>query len=252
MKTQILTLVALVFFAVSCSKTTNPYSDNPADPDFAYNRSVGASSNDILSAAKYNSILVELQYMPGFAPDGGALDHLRNTLGEIVNKPGGISIVTKEVPAAANTALSIDQVLEVERKNRTVFSSGTQLGIYLLYTNGTFTDGNVLGTAYRNSSMVLFGKKIKDNSGGIGQASRTKLEATVMEHEFGHIMGLVDLGSAMQTDHKDNAHGNHCNNQNCLMNYAAETTDLFGFLITGNIPAFDVNCRADLKANGGK
>ena len=84
--------------------------------------------------------------------------------------------------------------------------------------------------------MSILGKTIHDNSGGLGQASRTKLESTVLEHEFGHILGLVDLGSPMQTNHKDAAHGNHCNNTNCLMYYASETTDILGILITGNIP----------------
>lgn len=100
--------------------------------------------------------------------------------------------------------------------------------------------------------MVVFGKKIHDNSGGLGQASRTKLEATVLEHELGHLLGLVDIGSPMQTNHKDASHGNHCNNTNCLMYYAAETTDILGYLLTGNIPSFDANCIADMKANGGK
>jgi hypothetical protein len=56
----------------------------------------------------------------------------------------------------------------------------------------------------------------------------------------------------MQTAHKDAAHGNHCNNSNCLMYYAAETTDALGFLVTGNIPALDAACVADLRGNGGK
>ena len=96
------------------------------------------------------------------------------------------------------------------------------------------------------------GSTILQNSGGIGQVSRTKLYSTVLEHEFGHLMGLVDLGSPMITNHKDGAHGNHCNNQNCLMYYASETTDLLGFLLTGNIPALDANCANDLHANGGR
>ena len=100
--------------------------------------------------------------------------------------------------------------------------------------------------------MSILGKTIHDNSGGIGQASRTKLETTVLEHEFAHILGLVDSGSTMQTNHKDAAHGNHCNNTNCLMYYASETTDILGVLLTGSIPVLDANCKADLTANGGK
>jgi hypothetical protein len=36
------------------------------------------------------------------------------------------------------------------------------------------------------------------------------------------------------------------------MYYATETTDVLGFLVTGNIPALDANCINDLKVNGGK
>lgn len=63
-------------------------------------------------------------------------------------------------------------------------------------------------------------------------------------------LGLVNLGSTMQTNHQ--ANGSHCNNSSCLMHYASETSDIPGFLITGSIPALDANCRADLAANGGQ
>jgi hypothetical protein len=73
-----------------------------------------------------------------------------------------------------------------------------------------------------------------------------------LNHEFGHLFGLVDLGSPMQVNHKDAANGNHCNVNNCLMYYGAETTDILGFLLTGNVPSLDVNCQNDIRANGGK
>ncbi len=251
MKTKHLVFLSLVILFFNCRKNYSPYSD-PGEPDYSYNRAVGASANELLGANKYKSLKIEIQYMTGFVPDAAAIDHLKSLLNSLLIKPVGITIVIKDIPASSNTTLTIDQVLGIEKNNRTVFSVGDEIGVYFLFTNGNYSDNNVLGIAYRNSSMVLFGKKIHDNSGAIGQASRTKLEATVMEHEFGHIMGLVDLGTTMQTNHKDAAHGNHCNNQNCLMNYIAETTDLLGFLITGNIPSFDANCLADLHANGGR
>jgi hypothetical protein len=250
MKTNHLIAVLLLLNIAACKKEST-FSNNP-DADDLHNKSVGFSANQLLSAGTYKSLKIEVQFMTGYAPDATALNHLQDVLNTYLNKPLGISIITKEIPSASSGTLSIDQVRTIEEQNRTVFTTGEQIGVYFLYTNGNFTDNNVLGAAYRNTSMVLFGKKIHDNSGGLGQANRTKLEATVLEHEFGHILGLVDIGSPMQTNHKDAAHGNHCNNTSCLMYYASETTDILGFLITGNIPSFDANCIADMRANGGK
>ena len=250
MKTQISGIALFLVCFISCKKETT-FSNNP-DANDLHNKAVGASANQMLSAAIYKSLKIEIQYMTGYAPDAGALSQLQNVLGVYLNKPSGITIVTKEISASSSATLSIDQVRTIEEQNRTVFTTGDQLGVYVLYTNGNFTDNNVLGAAFRNTSIVIFGKTIHDNSGALGQTSRTKLEGTVLDHEFGHIIGLVDLGSPMQTNHKDASHGNHCNNTNCLMYYASETTDILGFLLTGNIPSFDANCIADMHANGGK
>lgn len=242
-------LIALTFILLSlgCSK-----SDNKTGGSYSHDRVTGASANDLLSSAHYTSLKIEIQYMPGFQPDAAAIDHLTNFLSSRLNKPEGIEIIQKQISAAAGTVLSAQDVRNIEKQNRTIYTNGNQLGVYFLFTNGNYTDNNVLGIAYQNTSMCLFCKTIYDNSGGVGQASRIKLEATVLEHEFGHILGLVNTGSSMQTAHQDAAHGAHCNNENCLMYYAAETTDILGFLVTGNIPSLDAGCINDLKANGGK
>jgi hypothetical protein len=245
-------LLVLLILISGCSKTNTSYVNNPGGADQLHNRPVGASANELLASSKYTSLKIEIQYMTGYAPDAGAIAYLQGMLNGIVNKPGGITIVTKEIAASSNLTLSASQVFDIERNNRTVFTTSTQIGVYILYTNGNYVENNVLGIAHKNTSLALFGKKIHENSGSIGQASRTKLEATVLAHELGHLLGLVDLGSSMQTPHKDAAHGNHCNNTSCLMYYASETSDILGFLITGNIPVLDNNCKADLHANGGQ
>lgn len=247
---QLIFLFFITIIAGGCSKKDIIGNLPPISDD--NNKVVGASANDLLSASKYNSVKIEIQYMPGFQPDAAAVNNLVSFLNSLINKPGGVTVVQTQIPSAGNTVLSLNDIATIEKNNRRVYSSGSQLGVYFLFTDGSYSDGNVLGLAFRNTSMCLLGKTIHDNSGGIGQASRTKLESTVIEHEFGHILGLVDIGSPMQTNHKDAAHGNHCNNTNCLMYYASETTDILGFLITGNIPALDANCKADLAANGGK
>ncbi len=251
MKTQLLATILVFVFFFACKKETTNFSNNP-DATLLHNKPVGASANQLLSAGTYKSLKIEVQYMTGYAPDAAALNHLQNVLNTYLNKPSGITIVTKEITASSSATLSIEQVRVIEEQNRTVFTTSDQLGVYFLYTNGNFTDNNVLGAAFRNTSMVIFGKTIHDNSGALGQTSRTKLEATVLDHEFGHILGLVDIGSHMQTNHNDASHVNHCINTSCVMYYASDTKDILGFLLTGNIPSFDANCIADMHANGGK
>ncbi len=240
-----LAILFISFSLFGCSKTLQDIIDlNEND------KAVGASANDLLSASRYTTLKVDIQYMPGFAPDAGAISQLHSFLSAYLNKPGGITITTKEIPAASSTTLSANDIVNLERSTRTGGNTSSEINLYIMYTNGAYTSSNVLGIAYRNTSAALFGKTIQDNSGGIGKPSRTKLEATVLTHEVGHLLGLVNLGSPMQTAHQ--ANDNHCNNQSCLMYYASETTDILGFLITGNIPSLDANCVADLKANGGK
>lgn len=245
-------LLALAFLASlwGCRKSdSKPANSLPVDYN---NKRTGASAHDLLSADTYTSLKIEIQYMPGYRPDANAIEHLKTTIGNLLNKPAGIQVTYREIPSAGKSVLSLEEAALVEKQYRTVFTGGKEMGVHLLFTDGGYTEPKVLGVAYRNTSLCLFGKTLHDNSGSFGQVSRSTLQATVLEHELGHILGLVDVGSPMQTPHKDDANGNHCTNQDCLMYYAAETTDMLGFLGGGTVPAFDNACRADLKANGGK
>jgi len=241
----------ILIIIAGCTKTSTTSSSLPTiqnDND----KAVGASANNFLSANKYTSVKIEIQYMPGFAPDAASLNNLVTKLNSLTNKPDGITLTQSQIVTGGQTIESLQDVATIEKANRTVFTSGTQLGVYMLITDGNYSTANVLGFAYRNTSICLFGKTINDNSGAFGQTSRTTLTSTVVEHEMGHLLGLVNLGSAMVTNHIDTPHGNHCNNSNCLMYYQSETTDILGSLIAGNVPVLDANCSADLKANGGK
>ncbi len=248
---SIITACFFTMLAITSCKKSDTISNLPSIND-ANNKVVGASANDLLSATNYTSVKIEIQYMPGYQPNAAAVNNLTAFVNSLINKPGGVTVVQTQIAASGKTALSLQEIGTIEKNNRTVYTTGNQLGVYFLYTDAGYETAGVLGVAFRNTSMSLMGKTIYDNSGGIGQASRTKLESTVLEHEFAHILGLVDIGSTMQTNHKDATHGNHCNNSNCLMYYASETTDILGILITGSIPTLDANCKADLTANGGK
>ena len=79
------------------------------------------------------------------------------------------------------------------------------------------------------------------------------METTVVSHEFGHILGLTNLGSDMQEDHEDDAHPKHCDVEICLMYWATESSaGLDNMLNMTSAPQLDAQCIADLQANGGK
>ena len=248
MKNYIVPLLLTVALFAQCSKKDSAQTSS----NNLNIKSVGASAKEYLSAGTYTAINVQLQYMPGFAPDAAALTNLTNFLNTLVNKPAGINFTQTSIAASGKSVFSIDDISALEKANRTQFTNGNVLSVYIVYVDAPFTTANILGAAYRNTSLVVFGSTVKNNSGGVNQTTRTKLETTVLNHEFGHLLGLTNLGTAMVTPHEDASHMSHCNNSNCLMYFSTQTTVMGGVLLSGSIPVLDANCKADLTANGGK
>ena len=248
MKKSIAVLFVVVALFAQCSKNDS----TPTSSNNLNTKSVGASAKEFLSAGTYTSINVQLQYMPGFAPDAAALGNLTSFLNALVNKPAGITFSQKPIAASGKSVFSIDDISALEKANRTQFTNGNVLSVYVVYVDAPFTTANILGAAYRNTSLVVFGPTVTSNSGGVNQTTRTKLETTVLNHEFGHLLGLTNLGTSMVTQHEDASHMSHCNNSSCLMYFSTQTSVMGGVLVSGPIPVLDANCKADLTANGGK
>lgn len=212
--------------------------------------------NDFLSNSRFDKLIVQVQYVKGFQPAAQTHDNLRLFLEQYLNKPEGVTLVEAEIESPGIPIYTIQDVWNVERKNRTQITKGRTLTAYVFFADkgyvGSSGNSTVLGIAYGSSSMVIFESAIKNFSGGITQPSASALETTVAEHEFGHLFGLVNNGTAMQSPHQDEANGKHCNDTNCLMFYTAETNDVVANIVGGNVPVLDSRCMNDLKANGGK
>lgn len=212
--------------------------------------------DNFLSGSVYDKLIIEVQYVKGFAPTATALAHFKTFLQQRLNKPAGITVLQSEIPSTGRLTYTIEDIWSIEKNNRTQITGGKILTAYLLFVDGEYAgnsgNSDVLGIAYGGSSMVIFEETIMGFSGGITQPPRWTLEATVIEHELGHALGLVNHGTPMQSSHQDEPHGKHCSNANCLMYYTAETSDIVGNLVGGNVPALDSKCLEDLKANGGK
>jgi hypothetical protein len=207
-------------------------------------------AKDYLSAKKYEKLRVEICYVDGFAPEQASVDHLKTFLQSRCNKPGGITFTYKSIPSPGKGSFNLSDLEDVEKNNRDEHSRRDELVVFVFFADAGYSTANILGVAYGTTACAIFEKPVRDNSGALGQPSQYVLEATVLEHEFGHLLGLVDNGTDMVSAHSSDGH--HCNNQNCLMYYAVETLDFIGNLAGGEIPQLDQNCIADLQANGGK
>lgn len=217
---------------------------------------IGVTPNAFLSSANYTSLVLEVVSVVGYEPSPAAEVNLKSFLEARLNKPDGITIVKRTIPSPGKSVYSFDDVKFLESAHRTLKTSGSQLTAFLLLLDGDYSansgSGKVLGIAYGSSSMALFEKSVQEFSGDVGQPSISTLETAVMDHEFGHILGLVNNGTALQSSHQDTAHGKHCTNTNCLMYFNVETSDVIGNLLGGSVPGLDAACLADLQANGGK
>lgn len=208
------------------------------------------TANHFLSADKYTSLEIEVVYVEGFQPAAASLDNLKKTLETMVNKPGGISVVTRGIPPPGVEGYTLDKLKEIEKDHRVIFPSGSRLSTFIFFADKPYLNDNgttrVLGLYYDHTSLAVFEKTVHDGSGGIGQPGGVVMETWVLTHEFGHALGLVSNGSPMQTPHEDPEKKGHCNNDACIMHFESD-----GRLLSG-VPKFDDNCLADLKANGGK
>jgi hypothetical protein len=240
MRTRHLLVVLLLLIggAVSCSKE---------DTEVLDYKTLGSSANGLLSSSKYQTLELEINYMQAYPLSDAVIDHLTNYLKTYLNKPGGINVY-RQVINDDKTTLGISDVVALERKVRTKFTRPGVIAVHIMVVDAEFTEFTVLGNAYWNTSMSVYGRTIDRYSGGNGQVSTDHLFSTLIEHEFGHLLGLVDQGSPMVVAHKDVNNGAHCINPYCLMHHVIETASVSA----PRIPVLDDFCQDDLKNNGGK
>lgn len=249
-KTGILLLIIVLFGVQACKKeTTSIVLSGPVGINDT--RTVGASAKELLSATTYTSLNVEIQYAPGMRPQDQSISNLRSFLEARLNKPDSITIILKQVGSIGKPTINVSDISVFADKNRSSYTDGNKIAIYMYLADADFEKNGVLGVAYRNTSICLFQKTIQANSGGVSQASRIKVESGVLLHEVGHLLGLVNNGIDMVAAHEDNANPAHCTNNNCLMYFSIETTGLLN-LFNNGIPQLDAACLNDLRGNGGR
>ena len=171
---------------------------------------------------------------------------------------------------------------------RQAYNDGSTLAVYIYFADAP-SDGDdeseglvTLGAVYRNTSMVIFERTIRSLAARSLTITNEDVETATLNHEFGHLFGLVNLGTVPVNDHEDPDAVNHCNVDGCLMRaelqFGGPISSLAGksendvlqsaCSITGhsilhmlqsqnsrslaNVPGLDAECILDLQSNGGR
>ena len=186
------------------------------DEDAKY-RNLGALGDDkyeLLRDDPYPNLIVEVHYVKNYGMSEQAKSTLVDRIKQVTDKDE-INWKIDTVPGGQED-YSLEEVVKIEREYRSVYKGGESSALHILYLDGNYSDdNNVLGMAYTASSFVMFKGRI-NNAGG-GRVSAEDIETSVLVHEFGHNLGLINIGyETPNPDHHDGDH--HSTNEPGLFN----------------------------------
>lgn len=254
---KLLILFFSIGLAFSCT-VDNPDNSNGKSANL---KSLGASAEDLLTASKFTSMKIEMVYVEGNRPTDQAINLFKEFLMKRTHKPDGINFLLRSVPSSGKAPFAIEEIAEIERQERTAYNVGDEIAIWIYFADGSNEEDTnekiVLGSAFRNTSMVIYEKTIREFANRNDAPSKEVIEASTLNHEFGHLFGLVDLGIEPVSEHEyvnEEGKGGHCTTSRCLMNAEIEFGRGVADVIEGNngVPELDQACIDDLQSVGGK
>ncbi|HJM17091.1 MAG TPA: hypothetical protein QGI59_01130 [Candidatus Poseidoniia archaeon] len=230
-------IVILVFTMPGCL-------DSLKDSVVSCDNITGECRYEILRGNEYSKIHIEVNYVTGNSPESDALNLLKQRIQEVTDK--STITVSQSSFGSTDNSYTLEEILELENKQRTRFKNGNTFVVHILYLNGEYSDNDqTLGLAYSGTSFAIFKEKIEDAAFLL--ISSKDIEKSVIVHEFGHLLGLVNNGYQSPHDHEDSQHPHHSNNEESVMYWAIESQDI-GNQIDGEPPNdFDNYDLDDLK-----
>ena len=201
-----------------------------------------------LSDAKYTSLVVEIDYEAGYMPEQSSTELLKTRLEQVCNKPQGVEILLTETNFEHEGQWSSSDVRDKSWDEKSEDpQTGSTLYWQAIFPSGQYANDGVLGVAVDASTVAIFGESVDDAEGPIfNRPSAEEIENSVLVHEFGHLLGLVNLVYQSPVEHEDEEHKGHSNNEDSVMYWAIESANI-GNIITGQLPDdFDADDLNDL------
>jgi hypothetical protein len=216
----------------------------------------------------FTRLVVEIDGVPGMEPYDDNPDQLADVIAEVVDKPDGVEVAVDGAldPVGEDHAWTFEELQALADDSFDLALADDAIAIHLLFVDGhsadDSADGVVLGLAWAHSHIAIFKQTIDRICAesvlpeALREAQCTGAELSILTHEVGHLIGLVDNDLPMVEPHRDPdaAHGRHDADDGCVMYWAYEGGALFdaiGERLLGgqsNSVGFDDACLADLAA----
>lgn len=141
----------------------------------------------------------------------------------------------EQITAQDKSTWTAAEIIDLARSIWNPLPSHFTKEFFVMFINGYLdSDGTastqVLGVSVVDRPVIAVFKDVVLASGS-SSAVLMFVEQATLVHEFGHVMGLVDNGVPMVTDHLDREHPRHCTNEDCVMYWQNEgASDLQAFV----------------------
>lgn len=201
---------------------------------------VGSASRAILQPDPYQRVILEIDWVQGREPTEDAIGLLALRIKEITGK----DVVLRgggQIPGGSGDYYP-GEIREMSR-GRSTFTGDGEVSIWIGYLNGGAAARlDAVGGSVGATVMVIFPDRIE---GFATEAVKPDaIERATLIHEFGHLMGLVNIGYESPRDHEDDEHAGHSSNPASVMHWGIERLRS----LTDATPSttFDANDLADL------
>ncbi len=262
------TVLLLALLPVGCNSFAGGGSGGDDDPSRdAPGGGSGAATN--VFAITTTKVVVEVDYETGQEPYTGNVLTFGDTwqpthtnINRVFSSKKTLTIPSTtgamtDVGPISDEEITVADIAALAAQHRTEHDSADTKTYWMLFVSGYFTDGNgvnpgVLGVSV-GDTIVMF-KDVIRSTGELTNPNTVRyVEQSTIIHELAHSIGLVDNGVTMLVDHKDEAHGAHCTNPDCVEYWLNEgSSDARAFalrrLLTNNTILFDAACLADVDA----
>lgn len=186
-----------------------------------------------LRSEPYPDLVVEVDHVTGLAPDPRALSAFEDLLRDVTDKRS-ITVTGSAGLGPLPDRLSAADLRVAHRSSLDQPIDRSTAVLHILYVDGAIDGAEELlgATMVRGPSAQIFvfgdqmdavARPALEPSGAMLAADevQVRLEAYTLVHELGHVLGLVDNGVPMASDHEDPQRPGHSSNPASVMYHAA-------------------------------